>query len=746
MAGKRSNSTSNIGCLSFQLIALKDIDSNLTRLKGSPKLGKAVEKRRHEMEPYLNQKTSVIFTEMQVGTSRVYKSKSVKLYPRGKISFACIFDEFFSINLHMGDLSQLAASQKNPTINIRIFCQQKKNNNYPILLGLCKIPFIHLNESMVEENVQIKLNSNLFAVFNDGTTITPILQCKVQWSMSMSQNDFDAILLKEVVSENVRFSSKAAAIVHNESLSLSVSNQNFLRFIVASEEMFNAMDLILAILLWQKPAITTLLLMIINILCLYGLEFAVVGPLSLTAITLWFFVNPSSYINSHFTKKQINVNNPNNPNNNNNNSRSNSNSVLGHRSYSNNNNNNNTNSSMSTETNQTMNNNDNINQSDYIPRSLRSTTLAEKLNNFKSIQNFMKLFSDLIDGIFYFFEVSLNDPLMRIKARTTLITSVIVLVIFIKYIPTHMIWLMFWWGFFLFGNPYVQAIFAIIRFKIYRMKESTITTHDEYIHEKFDNQRDKAFITTEYTRWWVGAGWKLQSFHPKPMEKVSLPEHLKWKGLWEVDLYDDDHEYEYNSGFVGDTNWHEVMKSGDFLRRRRWIRRVKKARKKKNLRSNSNNNNDNINTTINELNGNMINANDRMRTFSTSSNDSDSSTTSNGVNNDEMTGTIIEFVIFENERWWVGTGFRHKFWPHEKIFKFTDNEGNPKTMKEIDQTEKVLQSDGNSHWIDHWHIVDEGWHYATDFSDLTKFKRKDKMSSWDYCRRRKWVRNLKKKV
>ena len=42
--------------------------------------------------------------------------------------------------------------------------------------------------------------------------------------------------------------------------------------------------------------------MIINILCLYGLEFAVVGPLSLTAITLWFFVNPSSYINSHFTK------------------------------------------------------------------------------------------------------------------------------------------------------------------------------------------------------------------------------------------------------------------------------------------------------------------------------------------------------------------------------------------------------------------------------------------------------------
>ena len=131
---------------------------------------------------------------MQVGTSRVYKSKSVKLYPRGKISFACIFDEFFSINLHMGDLSQLAASQKNPTINIRIFCQQKKNNNYPILLGLCKIPFIHLNESMVEENVQIKLNSNLFAVFNDGTTITPILQCKVQWSMSMSQNDFDAII------------------------------------------------------------------------------------------------------------------------------------------------------------------------------------------------------------------------------------------------------------------------------------------------------------------------------------------------------------------------------------------------------------------------------------------------------------------------------------------------------------------------------------------------------------------------
>ena len=51
----------------------------------------------------------------------------------------------------------------------------------------------------LNSNVPIKLNLNLFAVFNDGTTITPILQCKVQWSMSMSQNDFDAILLKEVV-------------------------------------------------------------------------------------------------------------------------------------------------------------------------------------------------------------------------------------------------------------------------------------------------------------------------------------------------------------------------------------------------------------------------------------------------------------------------------------------------------------------------------------------------------------------
>ena len=92
-------------------------------------------------------------------------------------------------------------------------------------MGTCKIPFIHLNESMVEENVQVVLNSNFFAVFQE--VLKPVLQCKVQWSMSMSQGDFDAILLKEVVSENVRFSSTAAHIVHNEALSLSASNENF---------------------------------------------------------------------------------------------------------------------------------------------------------------------------------------------------------------------------------------------------------------------------------------------------------------------------------------------------------------------------------------------------------------------------------------------------------------------------------------------------------------------------------------
>ena len=81
-------------------------------------------------------------------------------------------------------------------------------------------------------------------------------------------------------------------------------------------------------------------------------------------------------------------------------------------------------------------------------------------------------------------------------------------------------------------------------------------------------------------------------------------------------------------------------------------------------------------------------------------------------------------MIYENERWWVGTGFRHKFWPTENVHKFTDSDGNPKKMTEVDEAERVLQSDGKSHWIDHWHIVEEGWHYAADFSDTTKFKRK----------------------
>ena len=209
MAQKRSNSTSSVGCLSFQLVALKDIDSNLMRLKGSPRLGQRSPSRRKELEPYLDYKKSAIFIEMHIGASKTYRSKHVKLIPRGTYLWR-VFSTVVSINLHVGDLSNLTASQKDPNINIRIFCEQKRNTHQPVLMGTCKIPFIHLNESMVEENVQVVLNSNFFAVFQE--VLKPVLQCKVQWSMSMSQGDFDAILLKEVVSENVRFSSTVAIL------------------------------------------------------------------------------------------------------------------------------------------------------------------------------------------------------------------------------------------------------------------------------------------------------------------------------------------------------------------------------------------------------------------------------------------------------------------------------------------------------------------------------------------------------
>ena len=180
----------------------------------------------------------------------------------------------------------------------------------------------------------------------------------------MSQGDFDAILLKEVVSENVRFSSTAAHIVHNEALSLSASNENFLRFLVASEELFNVVDLVLDILLWQRPAITALLLMMCNCICLYGLSFAVVGPLLLASMTLWFFVNPSSYLNAH--KRD-----PDSAGNNGSRLKENPKHV-----------------------------------DDYRPRSRRVITLDDKLNNIKSIQNFMKIYSDLVDGLFYFLKFS----------------------------------------------------------------------------------------------------------------------------------------------------------------------------------------------------------------------------------------------------------------------------------------------------------------------------------------------------
>ena len=69
-------------------------------------------------------------------------------------------------------------------------------------------------------------NLNFFAVFQE--VLKPGAKCS---GYCLCLCDFDAILLKEVVFETVRFSSTAAHIVHNEALSLSASNENFLRFL-----------------------------------------------------------------------------------------------------------------------------------------------------------------------------------------------------------------------------------------------------------------------------------------------------------------------------------------------------------------------------------------------------------------------------------------------------------------------------------------------------------------------------------
>ena len=135
-------------------------------------------------------------------------------------------------------------------------------------------------------------------------------------------------------------------------------------------------------------------------ICLYGLSFAVVGLPLLASTTLWFFVNPSSYLNVH--KKD-----PGSASNNGSRLKENPKHV-----------------------------------DDYRPRSRRVITLDDKLNNIKSIQNFMKIYSDLVDGLFYFFEVQLNDPQQRIRLRGGIVGSVVICVSLMHYLPTYVLCLL----------------------------------------------------------------------------------------------------------------------------------------------------------------------------------------------------------------------------------------------------------------------------------------------------------------
>ena len=112
----------------------------------------------------------------------------------------------------------------------------------------------------------------------------------------------------------------------------------------------------------------------------------------------------------------------------------------------------------------------------------------------------------------------------------------------------------------------------------------------------------------------------------------------------------------------------------------------------------------------------------------------------------------LEFVSYENQRWWLGQGWCDKMLPQERS-AWSDLSGNmylPKTMVhlpndqwkwkdewQVSQCPRLFQKDRPTVPVDHDGKYDnEGWQYSMDWSQ--KFSGNRSMT--DIVRRRRWVR------
>ena len=75
------------------------------------------------------------------------------------------------------------------------------------------------------------------------------------------------------------------------------------------------------------------------------------------------------------------------------------------------------------------------------------------------------------------------------------------------------------------------------------------------------------------------------------------------------------------------------------------------------------------------------------------------------------------------------------------MHSFTDSNGVGRGKDFFDEKEALLFSgDAEGPWVDQWQI-DGGWEYARDFHK--KFTIKAHAGTFDYVRRRRWVRRLR---
>lgn len=102
-----------------------------------------------------------------------------------------------------------------------------------------------------------------------------------------------------------------------------------------------------------------------------------------------------------------------------------------------------------------------------------------------------------------------------------------------------------------------------------------------------------------------------------------------------------------------------------------------------------------------------------------------------------------EFVVYENQRYWVVAGFSNALLPGDWP-GWSDESGG----RQIDQSRIELPDPTRWQWVNNWEISKgfltdpEGWEYAGSFNTKGKWNKAN--SLFDAVRRRKWVRTCDK--